>query len=61
MSNPADRRVNQWLAEERPTLTHLIIGAFFRVDNQLGFWFLEQVCAAALGVRSTGCGGLTPI
>lgn len=35
-----------WLVEER--LTHLIIGAFFRVYNQLGFGFLERVYAAAL-------------
>ena len=39
-------RVGEWLAEER--LTHLIIGAFFRVYNQLGFGFLEHVYAAAL-------------
>ena len=35
-----------WLAEEE--LTHLIIGAFFRVYNNLGFGFLEHVYAAAL-------------
>jgi GxxExxY protein len=35
-----------WLAEER--LTHLIIGGFFRVYNQLGFGFLEHVYSAAL-------------
>ncbi len=39
-------RVGVWLAEER--LTHVIIGAFFRVYNQLGFGFLEHVYAAAL-------------
>lgn len=39
-------RVGGGLAEER--LTHLIIGAFFRVYNELGFGFLEHVYAAAL-------------
>ena len=29
-------------------LTHLIIGAFYRVYNKLGFGFLEHVYAAAL-------------
>lgn len=38
--------IQRWLAEER--LTHLIIGGFFRVYNQLGFGFLEHVYAAAL-------------
>jgi GxxExxY protein len=37
---------NAWLAEEE--LTHLIIGAFFRVYNNLGFGFLEHVYATAL-------------
>ena len=41
-----------WLAEER--LTHLIIGAFFRVYNQLGFGFLEHVYAAALELELLG-------
>ncbi len=35
-----------WLVEER--LTHSIIGAFFRVYNQLRFGFLEHVYSAAL-------------
>lgn len=35
-----------WLAEEE--LTQLIIGAFFRVYNKLGFGFLEHVYTAAL-------------
>jgi len=39
-------RVDRWLAEER--LTHLIIGAFYRVYNQLGFGYLEHVYVAAL-------------
>lgn len=38
--------VPQWLAEEK--LTHTIIGAFYRVYNQLGFGFLEHVYAGAL-------------
>jgi len=46
MSDRADQPVDRWLAEER--LTHLILGAFFRVYNQLGFGFLEHVYAAAL-------------
>ena len=50
MSNPAPG----WLAEE--TLTHLIIGAFFRVYNQLGFGFLEHVYAAALERELLGLG-----
>lgn len=40
------RATRGWLAEEQ--LTHLIIGAFFRVYNQLGFGFLEHVYSAAL-------------
>ena len=35
-----------WLVEEQ--LTQSIIGAFYRVYNQLGFGFLEHVYAAAL-------------
>ena len=46
MNNATANRVERWLAEER--LTHVIIGAFFRVYNQLGFGFLEHVYAAAL-------------
>ena len=46
MDHPTDHPVSHWLAEEQ--LTHRIIGAFFRVYNQLGFGFLEHVYAAAL-------------
>jgi len=49
-----DHRVAGWLAEER--LTHVIIGAFFRVYNQLGFGFLEHVYAAALERELLGLG-----
>ena len=37
---------NAWLAEEE--LTRLIIGAFYRVYNKLGYGFLEHVYAVAL-------------
>ena len=46
MNNSNAHQVDGWLEEER--LTHLIIGAFFRVYNLLGFGFLEHVYAAAL-------------
>ena len=49
-----DERADGWLAEER--LTHLIIGAFFRVYNRLGYGFLEHVYAAALERELVGLG-----
>ena len=49
-----DERAEGWLAEER--LTHLIIGAFFRVYNRLGYGFLEHVYAAALERELVGLG-----
>ena len=49
-----DKTAGSWLAEER--LTHLIIGAFFRVYNRLGYGFLEHVYAAALERELVGLG-----
>jgi hypothetical protein len=53
-----DERAAGWLAEER--LTHLIIGAFVRVYNTLGFGFLEHVYGATLERELLRRGGAAP-
>jgi len=42
-------RQKVWLAEER--LTHLVLKAFYRVYNRLGFGFLEHVYVKALEIE----------
>ena len=43
-----------WLVEER--VTHLILKAFYRVYNKLGFGFLEHVYIAALQIELRNLG-----